>query len=112
MKIQDRRRNERFEILIEGTFGADGRVFNEFLQNISLGGMCINSPINIELNTILNIIIPSRPPFKVKGKVIWTKKDGLSYKLGIQFITRSEEQNAAIRQLISSFFWEKQSHIC
>lgn len=112
MKIQNRRRHERFEILIEGTFGANGRVFNDFLQNISLGGMCINCPKKIETNTIVYIIIPSKPPFKVKGKVKWTKKDGLNYKLGIQFINRSEEQNAAIRQLISSFFWEKQSRIC
>ncbi len=109
MKSRDRRRHERFEIQIEGTFGASTILFTDLVKNISLGGMCINSPKKIEPGTHINIIIPSRPPFKIKGKVVWNKREGLNYNLGIEFITRSEEQNAAVRQLISSFFWGKHS---
>ena len=110
MDIRDRRRYERFDILLEATFGTNDKVFSEFLENISLGGMCINSPKKIDPGTPVSILIPSKPPFKVKGKVSWAKKKGLNYRLGIQFTTRSEEQNAAIRQLISSFFWERRSN--
>ncbi len=111
MKGQERRRQERYVISMEGTFGSNGIFFSDLIKNISLGGMCITSPKELKPDTVLNIVIPSKPPLKIKGRVVWNKKEGFNYNLGIEFITKSEEQNAAVRQIINSFFWEKHSQM-
>ncbi len=63
----------------------------------------------IDPGTDLTVIIPTRPPVKVKGQVAWTKKDGLSHLIGIKFNELSPSQKRAINELISSCFWDSRS---
>ncbi len=63
----------------------------------------------ISPNEDLTVLIPTRPPVKVKAKVAWSKKTGLSYLIGIKFEKLTDDQKRALNELIRSFFWERQA---
>ncbi|MFC1501770.1 PilZ domain-containing protein [Elusimicrobiota bacterium] len=59
----------------------------EYLKNISTGGLCFKSKVHVKTNSIINIKIPlTKPVFKAKGRVVWCKKIGDGFDVGVEFI--------------------------
>lgn len=75
-------------------YALDDVVMNtrEYLKNISHGGLCFHSIINIPLGSIIHVKIPVRKPvLEVDGVVVWShKKDGY-YEVGVSFDNASAE---------------------
>jgi hypothetical protein len=64
----------------------------EYLNNISFGGLSFKSKENVEPGTLISIKIPLlRPMFEAKGKVAWCKKDGDIYNVGVTFVTQADQ---------------------
>ncbi|NPA94004.1 MAG: PilZ domain-containing protein [Thermodesulfobacteria bacterium] len=106
---QEQRRHQRFNVVLEGAFSTGAFVCSNSIVNISMGGLCMECGRPIEPGEKVTVIIPTRPPSKVKGKVAWTRKKGLSYLLGIKFGKLSMDQKRAINELINSCFWDTRS---
>jgi hypothetical protein len=100
------RRSERANTNIVIHFSDGERMYTENLCDISMGGLQIETMRRLESNTELTLSLPSDPPVKVKGIVRWARKEGLKYRIGIQFTAPTIEQEYRIRELTQSLFWE------
>jgi PilZ domain len=64
---------------------------NEYLNNVSLGGLSFHSKYQLETGVQISIRIPLlRGTFHVKGHVVWCRKQGGGYEIGAAF--RDEEE--------------------
>jgi len=108
---KEKRRYDRVGIALEGTFNAEGLLFTSFIQNISLGGMCIECNKPIKPGTKVNTVISGNPPIKIKGMVVWCKKHRLNYQIGIRFHITDKQQKEVLKEIITSFFWLDQPDI-
>ncbi len=62
------------------------------LNNISAGGLSLQADHFVEKGTLIDIKIPvSRPPFETKALVVWCKKKGEQFDIGVAF---NEEKEA------------------
>ncbi len=105
----EQRQHERFKVNLEVTFSSGSFVCSTPILNISMGGLCIECGKAIPKDQSLTILVPTRPPVRVQGKVAWSVKKGLNYLLGIKFDPLTEEQKRAILELIRGLFWENKS---
>ncbi len=56
------------------------------LNNISAGGLSLQADHYVEKGTLLDIKIPvSQPPFETKARVVWCKKKGDLFDIGVKF---------------------------
>jgi len=60
-----------------------------------------------EIDQKLKVILPTKPPVKVDGRVAWCKRKGLSYQLGIKFVDLNQGQKRALIEFMSSLFWQR-----
>jgi hypothetical protein len=64
------------------------------LNNISVGGLSLQADQYVEKGTLIDIKIPvRRPPFKTKARVVWCKKKGGQFDIGVEF----DEEKEAFR---------------
>jgi hypothetical protein len=64
------------------------------LNNISIGGLSLQADQYLEKGTWIDIKIPvSRPPFETKARVVWCKKKGDQFDIGVAF----DEEKEAFR---------------
>jgi Tfp pilus assembly protein PilZ len=57
------------------------------LKDVSIGGLCYQSEVLLEVGLLVNVVIPAvKPPFAATGRVVWCQPDGSSFNVGIQFI--------------------------
>jgi Tfp pilus assembly protein PilZ len=78
-------------------YAAENKAYKDFSQNISIGGLYIETKEDIEVNQQITMIIPLfsfEDPIKITGKIIWRDANGI----GVQF----ESDDPFIRQLIKS----------
>jgi len=71
------------------------------LQNISLGGMMVETPHLFEVGDKVTIAFELTSfcnPVKLKGEVVWSTPDGM----GIKFIENDEKKIAELKEAISS----------
>ncbi len=101
------RRHERVPLEIECEFSDGTRFFTDRLLNLSLGGAGLEIPKKVEPNTPITLIIPSNPPAKVRGKVVWCRRERLKYRIGIMFFNVDQQQSRGIREFISATYWER-----
>ena len=84
----DRRKEPRYEILIEANVMTPGGSFTATAKNISGGGMEIQLPEPINPNTKLTISLQLHEEFVFHGTVVWTLGDyinkGWIYRTGIK----------------------------
>src|SRR3990167_6822444 len=60
---------------------------NEYLNNISLGGLSFKSRVPLERGTAIDIRIPLvKPIFEAVGQIVWCEKSGNYYNVGVKFI--------------------------
>ncbi|MCD6198602.1 MAG: PilZ domain-containing protein [Deltaproteobacteria bacterium] len=82
--------------------------YTEFVDDLSLGGMCIVASKPIEPGTKLIISTSTQPPIKIEGIVAWSKKSmkhKFKYKIGVQFVKLSQDQKSQITDIITSIYW-------
>lgn len=66
----------------------------ERLNNISTGGLSLQTAQYLEKGTLVDIKIPvSRPPFETKARVVWCEKKGDQFDIGVEF----DEEKEAFR---------------
>jgi hypothetical protein len=64
----------------------------EYLRDVSRGGLSFRSLVRIEPGTIISIEIPLvRPVFETRSIVVWCKKDGNEYNVGVKFVDAGSE---------------------
>lgn len=67
------------------------------IQNISLGGLCLQAASCLAVGTVLSIRIDLvRPPFEGRGRVVWCRPRDGSYEMGIQFLDPNTGRRARI----------------
>jgi hypothetical protein len=94
----ERRQHVRKLCFIAADFAIQGRVFRDFIRDISPGGVFIEimTPLLNEAETTVVFSLPNHAePFKVAGDIAWTSSLGL----GVQFDTTSPYLEAMIRLL-------------
>lgn len=107
---RDKRRSQRLPVHVEINFSDGKRFFSEFVKDISMGGMQIETSVPCgKPDEILTLTFGGFPPIKVKGVIRWIKKDGFKYKTGIEFQELTSQQEAYLREMISDIFWERSS---
>ncbi len=104
---EEQRRHERFKVSLEGAFSSGSFVCSNAIENISLGGLCMECGKPFETGQELKVILPTKPPVKVNGRIAWCKRKGLSYQLGIKFVDLNQGQKRALTEFMSSLFWQR-----
>jgi hypothetical protein len=71
------------------------------IQNISLGGICIQSPIVEEVGTRVDLVInvPDGEPIALHGEVVWANREP-PMDMGIRWIDLDDGARERLRQLI------------
>ncbi|MFC1501771.1 PilZ domain-containing protein [Elusimicrobiota bacterium] len=65
---------------------------HEYLTNISVGGLCFKSKKRLKKDTIIKIEIPLiKPVFEARGKVVWCRKKGSLYHVGLKFMGKVDK---------------------
>ena len=96
---EDTRENVRKPYNMVVDYSAQDRFCNDFIQNISVGGMFIRTrmPFLVGQKIMLTFPLPkSQKHVKVTGEVIRTTAEGI----GIKFKIDNEEQEKAIKSLL------------
>jgi hypothetical protein len=73
------------------------------LRNISVGGLCFKSSVELEEGTQIVLSIPIvKPAFRAKGIVAWSRKakDGDGYDIGVRFFDEDTEYRARLIEQI------------
>lgn len=61
------------------------------LNNVSMGGLCFDTPENLSVGSVVNIKISRvRPVFKVSGIVQWCVRVDDHFEVGVQFIDNED----------------------
>lgn len=67
----------------------------EYLENISEGGLSFHSKISIKKGSLILIQIPTiKPKFMAKAEVVWCRKTGEDYDVGVKFLDQETEFRA------------------
>ncbi len=103
---REKRRSRRLPIHVEVNFSDGKRLFSGFVYDISSGGLQIENPRPCDKEDPLILTFGGFPPLKVRGKLRWSRKSGLNYRMGIEFIELTDAQEARLREIISNLFWE------
>ncbi len=68
------------------------------LVNISRGGLCFNSDVELSAGTLIHIEIPvDTPPFELEGAVAWCKPEGDHFVVGLAF--QDSQEAYAVRMV-------------
>ncbi len=105
----DRRKHIRVPAELTVHYSDQRHFFTEFLCDLSLGGLCVETSKPLEPGTMLNISIPAQPVIKTKAIVVWSKKSKKSkfkHKMGLQFVGLPQHQKSQIKDIITSIYWE------
>jgi len=77
---------------------ADG---NEYLKNVSQGGLAFHSMVTLEPGTTIRIKIPLvSPVFQAIGKVTWCHPLDNAFEIGIQFLDENDSFRARMVEQI------------
>lgn len=56
------------------------------LKNISIGGLCYQSKVCLDVGLVVNVTINIvKPPFNATGRVVWCQQHNDGFDVGIQF---------------------------
>ncbi len=104
----DQRKHARTSTQLMVQYSDQHLFYMDFVDDLSLGGMCIVASKPLEPGTKLIISTPTQPPIKIKGIVAWSKKSTkhkFKYEIGVRFDELSQDQKSQIADIISSIFW-------
>jgi hypothetical protein len=91
---------------IQFSFQADDNSKVENLQNVSTGGLCFFSTVEIPKDSHLNITIPNlKHPFVEECIVMWCRKSKEKYEVGVKF--NDDETSFRMRMIEQICYIEK-----
>ena len=74
---------------------------NEYLKNVSIGGLAFNSRAEIDIGSVIRIKIPLiQPVFQALGRVTWCRPDDQFYEVGIEFLDENDKFRARMVEQI------------
>lgn len=80
------------ELVVEG---------NEFLKNVSIGGLAFNSKTKLEIGSIIRIKIPLvQPVFQALGRVTWCHPENNHFEVGVEFLDENDSFRARMVEQI------------
>src|SRR5262245_27727419 len=98
------RRFPRYEVkvLVDLT-GSDVLLYHK-VQNISLGGLSLQTPSLEEVGTIVDLVVSfpdlGEPPLNVKGEVVWANREPPE-DMGIRWLDLDEEKREILRRYLA-----------
>ncbi len=73
----------------------------DFIKNISLGGLCFKSSDCLDIGDRLSIKIPIiNPKFQFHGNVVWCFKRQGFYEIGVKFLVKKDVHRVRMIQQI------------
>ena len=104
MAEADRRAREfpRYEVSAYVDYTGSEVLLYHRIQNISLGGICIQSASIEEVGTIVDIVInfpDLDSQVALKGEVVWANREA-PMDMGIRYIDLDEERKETLRKFI------------
>ena len=83
MENLEKRKALREECVIAVNLVIDDKAYTEFTKNISKGGMCIDSNMQIPAGRALLLAyqVPQQKPIKRIGQVVWSDSMGMGIRL-------------------------------
>lgn len=80
------------ELVVEG---------NEYLKNVSIGGLAFNSKSEIDVGSVIRIKIPLvQPVFQALGRVTWCHPENGHFEVGIAFLDENDSFRARMVEQI------------
>lgn len=77
-----------FHVKEVSEYSADG---NEYLKNVSFGGLSFSSKYNLNAGAVINIEIPLiKPVFQAMGRVLWCRNDKDRFEIGVEFLDKDD----------------------
>jgi hypothetical protein len=70
------------ELVVEG---------DEYLKNVSFGGLSFTSKYELTMGAVISINIPLiQPVFKAVGRVSWCRPENNQFEIGIEFLDKDD----------------------
>ena len=64
---------------------------NEYLRNVSYGGLSFSSKQELIVGNVINIKIPlTQPVFQVVGRVSWCRPENNQFEVGVEFLDKHD----------------------
>lgn len=76
--------------------------YSDPVRDISIGGLRIESLRGLEIDTQLTMILPTLPPIKIRGEIMWSQKKGIRHNMGIRFLDLKQEHEWQIKEIIKA----------
>ncbi|WP_455217800.1 PilZ domain-containing protein [Kaarinaea lacus] len=74
---------------------------SEYLKDVSVGGLAFRSSSKLEIDDVIRIKIPLvKPVFQALGRVIWSRRDGDHFEIGIEFLDKNDSFRARMVEQI------------
>lgn len=96
----NKRKFERIAVQLIVDYSDGIHFYSDTIQDLSIGGLRIESLRGLDIGTQLILTLPTLPPSKVKGEIVWSKKKGIRYNMGIKFLNLKQEQEWQIQEII------------
>lgn len=101
--IGNKRKHPRFEVTAYADLGAADRETPYCrVQNISLGGICVHTPLLEAVGTHVSLVIhfpELDATFSARGEVLWTEDEQLM-DMGIRFVGLDPEQTSVLQRYL------------
>lgn len=80
------------ELVVEG---------NEYLKNVSIGGLAFNSKSELTIGSVIRVKIPLvKPVFQALGRVTWCHPEDDHFEIGIEFLDENDTFRARMVEQI------------
>lgn len=74
---------------------------NEYLKNVSVGGLAFNSKSSLDVGSIIRVKIPLvEPVFQALGRVSWCRPEDDHFEVGIEFLDENDTFRARMVEQI------------
>ncbi len=96
------REHPRFEVKAYVDYAGTDVLLYHGIQNVSLGGICINSPSLEEVGTTVSVVInfpDLGKQLSLTGEVVWCNRDE-PQDMGIRWVDLSDDHRTALREYL------------
>ena len=97
--LRTRRRHSRKPFFMVVDYATEDRAYKDFIQNISAGGVFIETPMPFSAGQEISLTFPLpdyQKYIKINGEVVWTSAKGI----GVSFRLATRDQEATIKSLL------------
>ena len=92
----------RYEVKAYVDYAGTDVLLYHGIQNVSLGGICIQNPVVEEVGTVVNVVVNFPDLGKqlaLTGEVVWCNREE-PRDMGIRWIDLTDDERAALRQYL------------